>query len=387
MGLLTVGLLVPAKALQEEPPPTLESGHKVEWEGWTFRWGIRYREGLVLNDVRFQGRQVLRNAALAEIFVPYHPGQPRPEDSRDGMGHNLAELIPGQDCLPGTSCQMLNARGRPEGKRVVGIHEEPTGLMYLGERGRAYGKKLVVWCASRLGGYTYFIRWSFRNDGMMMPEVGLTGKLEHAKPGEPPPGQGSLVERGLGGRTVHAPTHVHNFYYRLDFDIDGPEHDTVEEMTHRQDVPGRSLSSRDAWVPVTKEEGRSLDAAAFRSWRVVDQFSTNALGHRRSFELVPGGNGQFRGAESEPFTQADLFVTRYNAREFPFTAADPRALKDSLHTYLNGESVDKENVVVWYKMNVHHVPRTEDWPAMPVEWMGFRIVPRDFLDTSPVVPK
>lgn len=385
--LFAVGLMVPGRALQEEPPPAADSGQKIDWEGWSFRWSIRRREGPVLTDVSFHGRPVLKYAALAEIFVPYHPGKPRPEDFRDGVGKNLAELIPGQDCLPGTSCQMLNARGKPEGKRVVGIHEESTGPLYVGDRGRAYGKMLVLWCASRLGGYTYFIRWRFRNDGFILPEVGLTGQLEHTRAGPPPAGQGSIVERKVGGSQLHAPAHVHNFYYRLDFDIDGPEHDTVEEMTHRQDVPGRSLSSHDFWTPITRESGRSLDSAAFRSWRVVDKFSTNALGRRRSFELIPGGNGIFRGGEGEPFTQADLWVTRYHPREFPFTASDPRALKDSLHTYLNNEPVADENVVVWYSMHVHHLPRTEDWPAMPVEWMGFRIAPRDFLDTSPLQPR
>jgi primary-amine oxidase len=51
---------------------------------------------------------------------------------------------------------------------------------------------------------------------------------------------------------------------------------------------------------------------------------------------------------------------------------------------VNGESVENVDVVTWYMLSVHHQPRTEDWSAMPVDWCGFKIQPRDFLDKSPV---
>jgi Cu2+-containing amine oxidase len=35
-------------------------------------------------------------------------------------------------------------------------------------------------------------------------------------------------------------------------------------------------------------------------------------------------------------------------------------------------------------LSVHHQPRTEEWPAMPIDWVGFKIMPRDFLDSSPI---
>ena len=38
-------------------------------------------------------------------------------------------------------------------------------------------------------------------------------------------------------------------------------------------------------------------------------------------------------------------------------------------------------------VHLHHLPRTEDWPGMPVDYAGFTLKPRDFLDRSPVLPK
>jgi primary-amine oxidase len=356
-----------------------QQGRQVSWQGWQFHWSIHRRNGLVLEKVTFQGRSVLKYAGLAEIFVPYNRGQPRPEDFGDGIGPKMVELFPGQDCVPGAlTCRSWNAQGKEEGKRLVMLHEEAAGLSYLGNLGRAYGKMLILWCAYDLDGYYYISRWRFHDDGCLIPEVGLTGPLQHLGTGHPSP-YGSLVAK----ERVFAPSHVHNFYYCLDFDIDGPDHDLVEEFNYQQDQPG-SLSGKHSWTPLTKETARSASAANFRSWRVVNPSSKNALGLPRSYELVPGGNGIYRGGAGEKFAQAELWVTRQHAREHPH---DLRPLRVALPSYLNGESIEGQDVVVWYVVHVHHLPRTEDWPGMPVHWVGFTLKPRDFLDASPVQPK
>lgn len=368
----------------EEAPPSPKDGTLVEWEGWKFRWSIRHREGLVLTQVSYRGKSVLKYAALAEIFVPYNRGSPRPEDSRDGIGHRIVELLPGKDCVPGSFCQTFNAQGKADGKRVVMMHEESAGLVYMGKAGRAYGKMLVLWSMSRLGSYSYIHRWRFRDDGVLMPEVGLTGELDHVSKGDSSP-FGSLVGKEGKGEKVFAPSHVHNFYFCLDLDVDGSEN-SVEEFNYQQEKPG-SLTATHSWTPLPKETSRPWKADSFRSWRVVNRASKNVLGLPRSYELVPGGNGTFRGAASESFAHAELYVTRYNAKDFPASAVDTRPLRTALPSYVNDESIDPADVVLWYVLHVHHVPHTEQWPAMPVEWVGFHLVPRDFLDGSPLQPK
>lgn len=380
-GLVALGA-ASGRALVEEPAPAPGAGTPVSWRGWSFRWAVRQREGLVLTDVAFQGRSVLKYAGLEEIFVPYDQGQPRPEDSLDGMGKNLMPLVPGTDCTPGTICQMYDAQGKLSAKPVVALHEEPAGLTYVGPDGaRATGKMLILWCSSRLGNYVYLTRWRFRDDGFFMPQVGLTGRLEQIRPGDASTRFGSLVQRVP--EKVFAPSHVHNFYYRLDVDVDGPGNDTVEEFNHRQVEPGRSLSSEDTWTQLRTETGRPLSGETFRSWRVVDRTSTNRLGHARSWELMPGGNGVFRGSTAEAFAQSDFWVTRYSPAELPLSAQDPRPVRKALPTYVDGESVVDQDVVLWYALHLHHLPRSEDWPAMPIVWTGFDLMPRDVADGSP----
>ncbi len=233
-----------------------------------------------------------------------------------------------------------------------------------------------------MGGYFYINRWRFRDDGCLMPEIGFTGPLQHTGRGDASP-YGSLVGKSGNGDKVFAPSHVHNIYYCLDFDIDGPEPNVVEEFNYQQDKPG-SLSATHNWTAILRESARAGNAARFRSWRVVNPASRNALGLPRSYELLPGGNGIFRGGWAETFAQAELWVTRYHPREY---REERRPLKTALPSYLNDESVIGQDVVVWYALHVHHLPRTEDWPAMPVAWVGLQLKPRDFLDTSPVQPR
>ncbi len=377
-------LLLPVGRATPEPTPELarpadKDGRQVSWEGWKFRWSIHRRNGLVLEDVSFRGRSVLRYAGLAEIFVPYNRGDPRPEDFGGGIGPRLIELFPGKDCVPtaAATCKAWNAHGKETGRRVVMMHEEATGLSYVGNLGRAYGKTLVLWCAYNLSGYYYISRWHFREDGALTPEIGLTGPLQHTGRGPSSP-YGSLV--GKGKR--FAPSHVHNIYWCLDLDVDG-ENNSVEEFNYHQDRPG-SPSGKHAWTVLKKETARPASAENFRSWRVVNPSSKNALGLPRSYELVPGGTGTYRGSAGEKFAQAELWVTRHHAREHP---ADERPLSTILPRYLNDEPIENTNVVLWYALHLHHLPRTEDWPGMRVEWASFTLRPRDFLDESTVRAK
>ncbi len=46
-------------------------------------------------------------------------------------------------------------------------------------------------------------------------------------------------------------------------------------------------------------------------------------------------------------------------------------------------SLDNENVVVWYTLNYHHLPRPEDWPVQPCVYASFHWMPSGFFDCEP----
>ena len=56
------------------------SGHKcpltIAWQGWTLHVSLDPLEGIVLRDVAYLGRPILRRASISEMVVPY--GDPGP---------------------------------------------------------------------------------------------------------------------------------------------------------------------------------------------------------------------------------------------------------------------------------------------------------------------
>ncbi len=46
-------------------------------------------------------------------------------------------------------------------------------------------------------------------------------------------------------------------------------------------------------------------------------------------------------------------------------------------------SIENTDIVAWYTIGMHHVPRPEDWPQMPVMWHEFEIRPFHFLAKNP----
>lgn len=108
------------------------------WQKWEMRIGFNYREGLILRDVRYDGRPLFYRVSLSEMAVPY--GDPRAPYHRKmafdlgdvGAGMVANNLALGCDCLgaikyldglvcdrDGTPVTMPNA---------VCIHEQDGGI-------------------------------------------------------------------------------------------------------------------------------------------------------------------------------------------------------------------------------------------------------------------
>jgi primary-amine oxidase len=384
-----------------QPPPNKDwkpkqagidpkQGNVLEWEGWKIRWQFRDIEGLVLTDVHFKNRKVLKSINLAEIYVPYATGNPRPEDfSLGGFAGNPFPLIPGLDCIAQTgTCSAFLRDGSPaKGSNAdVMIHEEPTGFLYAGQLGRAPGKMLVLWTMAHFpgpnDGYTYVLRWKLKTDGSLCTEVGATGGLQHLNTGKDPD-QGLVVAKDGQEKPIFAPAHVHNYYFRIDFDIDGADNNSAQEFSYvlDEDDPAQA---RVVYTDFEIERGRFRREDIFRSWRVVNTKSRNALGHQRSYHLLPGGHGSWKDGLPNPVLKGDFFITTYKPDEFPYTTVDPRRMLNALTSYLDEEPVTETDIVAWYRLSFVHQPRTEDWPDQPIVWHSFDLIPRDFLDESPL---
>jgi primary-amine oxidase len=112
----------------------------IKWQKWSLHIGFNFREGLVLNDVRYDGRKTFYRLSIADMTVPY--GDPRAPYHRKqafdlgdvGAGLTANELQLGCDCLGEImylDFDHLDFQGAPTRlKGVVCVHEQDDGLLW-----------------------------------------------------------------------------------------------------------------------------------------------------------------------------------------------------------------------------------------------------------------
>ena len=238
-----------------------------------------------------------------------------PYDDNGARFHDLSDFGLGGN-MDDAERRRLPRRHPPDSSNWLCQTEAPTGYAYKAYDEVADATSLNLFSASCIGAYCYVVAWNFDDDGTIRPEVGATGTLQRYG-GTPQ----SSWPMGGGRRAV---AHMHNFYWRLDFDVDGAANDRVEELEARF-APGTGRqqlnNTRQAF---SAEVARRVAPGGFRSWRVRDTVTTNGDDHPISFELLPNPDNIFRGPSYEAFTQNELYVTRNRACE-RFASHNPTA--------------------------------------------------------------
>ena len=348
---------------------------------WEMCFEVRASEGVVFHDVHFTPPggaryKVLGEAAVSQIHVPYDDNGARFHDVSDyglGTSSHLNDLSASLDCPQGTLRQNGTKNVLCQTQRVRGVHS-------WGASGHGTGYLLELFSVSHVGAYNYIPAWQFHDDGTIEVAIGATGKLQRSTTDQ------TRAENGwyLHGNTIGL-SHLHNYYWRLDFDLGSSvTDDVVQEIDFAPNGSRttRSLSS----TTFTQEVARDRNTDRNRRWRVVDT-AQNADGHAISWEIEPVLVGhRDEGPSYEPFTFDDLWVTKNKtcerfASHNPTTGGCAREVND----FTNGESLVGQDLVVWVGLSFHHLPRDEDQVMMPAHWNSFRIIPRDFTATNPLV--
>jgi len=119
----------------------------------------------------------------------------------------------------------------------------------------------------------------------------------------------------------------------------------------------------------------------------------NDLRYNPGYVLLPGGSvaHSLLDVEDMPVKRNDYvdnqyWVTPYDARER--YAGGEFAVQsdgsDTLGKWVNANrSIANADIVSWYTVGFHHIPRSEDWPVMPAHWVGFTLAPFNFFDHNP----
>ena len=398
--------------VQSEGPSFSLEGWKVNWERWNLRVGFCQREGLVIHDVKFKDqdkeRKIAHRLSIAELVIPY--GDPSQGAYRKnafdtgefGLGNYTNSLTLGCDCL-GEIVYLDAAVTTPNGSikeipNAICMHEEDNGILWKhvdadGHTEVRRGRRFVVSSIVTVNNYEYGYFWYFYQDGTIEFEAKLTGIVLTVADaiGKDHPSATEL-EPGLW-----APYHQHILCARLDLDIDGEKNSVleVESFAHPQGEKnpyGGAYETRETLFTKEKESQRVIDPFSGRYWKIVNEQVKNHMDHPVGYKLIPG-HTTFPLALPEStigkkagFMYKHLWVTKnndsekYPAGDYPFQHPGGAGLPEWTKANRN---IENEDVVLWYVFGTNHIPRTEDWPVMPVERTGFHLKPSGFFARSP----
>ena len=391
---------------------TVDAGNHVQWEKWSLDIGFDMREGLVLYNIAFNDkgvdRRILDRASIAEMVVPY--GDPSPVRSWQNyfdtgeylIGRLANSLELGCDCLgeihyisPVVTDADGNAQTITNG---ICMHEEDASILskhaddWSGVKYTRRNRRLVISFFTTVGNYDYGFYWYLYLDGTIEFEAKATGivftsaMLDDRFASEMAPGLG-------------APFHQHIFGARLDFALDSGPSRVIEEEAVRlpisKDNPRGNAFTRSHTVLATEQQAvRDNNLSAGRTWVVTNPESKNYLGKPVGYKLMSQGLPTLLAAEGSSihrraeFASKALWVTQRDAsHRYPtgdFVNQNPGA--DGIGSWIEDDkNIDGEQISLWHTFALTHFPRTEDWPMMPVDTVGFTLRPEGFFDRSPVL--
>ncbi|CAF0797984.1 unnamed protein product [Rotaria sordida] len=411
--------LKPYVITQPEGPSFQLNGQEILWQKWRLRVGFNVREALTMNMVEYfdqnRWRPILYRAAISEMWVPYgdgshvHSYKNAFDVGEAGMGLLTNSLALKCDCLG--EIRYLDAIvNNNQGqaillKNAVCIHEEDVGILwkhteFVTQRSQCRrSRRLVISSILTVGNYEYGVFWYFFQDGTIQFEVKLTGviapgAIENGKT----PVSGGLVAEGLYG-----PHHQHFFNIRMDWMLDGINNSLVEvncePLPRGPDNPeGNGWIAKETVLKTVGEARRQHDAIKGRFWKIINPQVKNHVNQPVAYKLLPSSPACYplcdlnssqggRGA----LARYHLWGTRYHPEEFFAGGYFPNQAKgddDGIAIYSEkhkDESLVECNLVTWYTFGINHIVRSEDWPVMPVEVVGFRLQPSGFFAGSPAI--
>jgi primary-amine oxidase len=295
-----------------------------------------------------------------------------------------------------------NPNGTYDSPATIGMYERDNGILWTrtdpsnAERDTRGRRDLVLTWNAWIGNYIYGFDWTFSQDGTIDVKVVLTGTTlnrgtienEQTAP---------LVGMDEAGVHVSAPNHQHFFSFRLDLDIDGTDNEVSEtEIRH---IPHPQF--KNAFGPyetrLTEEGFRDADPFKSRHWEVSSATQHNAVHAHTAYAIeggaisVPLSTEDYAPLLRAAFASHAFWVTRFREGELYAAGDFPNQgpAGDGLTTYVNPpESLggeEGEDVVVWHTIGMTHVPRPEDYPVMPTETIGFKLMPHGFFDRNPAL--
>jgi hypothetical protein len=261
--------------------------------------------GIELRFVDYRGKRVLYRAHVPILNVKYDGNACGPY--LDWQWQEGMLQATGIDVAPGFRLSSSPAQ-------TILQSGNDTGN-FLGVAIYVQGQEVVLVSEMQAGWYRYVSEWRLHANGTIKPRFGF-GAV-----------QSSCV----------CTRHHHHVYWRLDFDVRTAGDNVVSEFN---DPP---LFGSSNWHTKHFEIRRLRDPSRKRKWRVENATTGDA------YEIVPGHDDGVAAASPDwPFPQGDVWLLHYRASELEHgVPATGPPYEANLDTWVNGEPIEKRDVVLW----------------------------------------
>jgi primary-amine oxidase len=385
-----------------------ETGEVVSWQKWTFRVGFNQREGMILYDVRYDGRSLFYRVSLSDMNIPYgdprHPFHKKSAfDLGDaGAGAMANNLKLGCDCL-GNIHYLSGVIGDDKGAAVpiencICIHEQDNGIGWKHTNyrtGRAVlvrNRELVVQSIITVSNYEYIMAFMFNQAGEVSYEVRATGILS-TQP----------IDEGVSvpwGTVVHpgvlATYHQHIFSLRVDPALDGHANRLVYQEAYPMppsDLNPHLTGYTTSETVITHSSGLDLSPSTNRVFKIQNASHLNPINslpvaykiHVPPFQPLLAHPSTFNHKRAE-FGDHAIYVTSHRDEELysgGWYTNQSRGGTGVRSWAARNDNVKDTDMVVWVQFGINHVPRIEDFPVMPCETIKVSFKPVNFFDKNP----
>ncbi|KAH7152652.1 amine oxidase [Dactylonectria macrodidyma] len=405
--------LKPYIVKQPEGPSFSVVGREVSWQKWRFRVGFTNRDGLVLYNVTYDGRQTFYRLSMSEMTVPY--GDPRAPfhrkqafDAGDvGFGITANQLALGCDCLGHIKyfdgCRTDSRGNAVLLKNIICMHEQDNGIQHKHTNYRnnaatiVRNRELVVQMICTVSNYEYILAWVFDQAGNIEHEIRATGILSTMPIDNE---SGLKVPWGTNvGPGVMAAYHQHLFSVRIDPAIDGHNNtlyyeDSVPMPVDKELNPfGMGYTSKQ--TVISQAGFADLSVEKNRVFKIRNDSKVNEVSlkpvayklHSVPSQMLLMSQDSF-ARKRAAFAEHAMWVTKYQddelyaAGEFTNQSRVDTGLKDWA---ARDDNVENTDIVVWHTFGLTHNPRPEDFPVMPCERISFMLKPDGFFTKNPAL--
>lgn len=242
--------------------------------------------------------------------------------------------------------------------------------------GTVKGAQLVVRAIATIGNYDYMFDYGFHLDGSLEISVRASGYLQSSFYYPTQGKWGPRIQQATQGSL-----HDHIVTFKADFDILGTGNSLqVSEL--------KAVEQSQPWFPeLGVFEQMEMDVSIMQTeqqfnWApnnqamyvVLNPNKTNVWGEPRGYRIVPGRSNIHLTTLKSPwslknseFSKSHLAVSRQHDTEVFANSVQnsnaPMNPQQDFSKFFDGESIDNEDLVVWFNLGMHHFTRSEDVPV------------------------